>query len=271
MITHLLEPFVCERFKNDTLYRDRHLRVINALPTRKVLGVHLPDLKRIAKEISKNGCEINTPDERRYKCNNGIELIRYFKKERNSCLCYEETLIWGFLINSAKATLDERLSMLDAYIPVLDNWAVCDSFCTDAKWINRSDKEAVWRFIEPWFRSKREFEVRFAIVTAMCYFSDEKWLPKVFRQINSLVFEEIESEYITRKNKTQNAQQGCVPGKAPYYVRMGTAWLLATTLAKHPHKTREFIHTSQLPDDIIRIYVRKARESFRTRSMPALL
>ena len=42
MITNLLLPLVCERFRNDARYREGHLRVINALPARKVLGLHAP-------------------------------------------------------------------------------------------------------------------------------------------------------------------------------------------------------------------------------------
>ena len=51
---------------------------------------------------------------------------------------------------------------------------------------------------------------------------------------------------------------------------MGAAWLLATALAKFPEQTRVFVRASQLPDDVIRLYTRKARESFRTRHVNAL-
>ena len=63
---------------------------------------------------------------------------------------------------------------------------------------------------------------------------------------------------------------GVVQGASPYYVRMGVAWLLATALAKFPDATRAYVHSSSLPDDVIKLYVRKARESFRTRCVSAL-
>ena len=152
---------------------------------------------------------------------NGAEVIRAFEAVPSGSLCYEETVIWGYLINLEKCSLDERLAMLGRYVPVLDNWAVCDSYCAHAKWMVRADKEALWAFLQPWFRSKREFEVRFAVVVAMCYFLSEEWLDKVFERINSLDFDRIKSDYKTAKGKPKVAQQGTVQGAEPYYVRMG--------------------------------------------------
>ena len=58
-------------------------------------------------------------------------------------------------------------------------------------------------------------------------------------------------------------------GAAPYYVRMGVAWLLATALAKFPDATRAFVRSSNLPADVLKLYIRKARESPRTRTVEA--
>ena len=270
MITHLLTPLVCQRLINDARYRDGHLRVINALPGRKVLGVHIPDIKKMTKQISKAGCEIIEQCGTHHICNCGAEIIRHFETEAVESLCYEETLVWGFLINAERTPLPQRLEMLKAYIPILDNWAVCDSFCSDAKWMKQTDRETVWNFMEQWFKSKREFEVRFAIVASMCYFTDEEWLPQVFQKIDGIDFDAIKSEYKTVKSKPETAQEGTVQGAEPYYVRMGVAWLLATSLAKYPEKTREFVRESHLPQDVIKLYLRKARESLKTRNVESI-
>jgi hypothetical protein len=47
----------------------------------------------------------------------------------------------------------------------------------------------------------------------------------------------------------------------PYYIRMGAAWLMATSLAKDVETTRAFASSSGLPSDILKLYARKARES----------
>ena len=270
MINHLLHPLVCERFLTDARYREGHLRVVNALPERRVLGLHSPEIKQVAKQLSREGGEVVMPDGTHRICVNGAEVIRALEAVSSKCLCYEETVIWGYLINLEKCSLDERLAMLGRYVPVLDNWAVCDSYCAHAKWMARADKAALWAFLERWFDSEREFEVRFAVVVGMCYFLNEEWLCKVFERINGLDFGRIKSKYRSVKGKPKVAQQGIVQGAEPYYVRMGVAWLLATALAKFPDQTRAFVRSSNLPTDVIKLYIRKARESLRTRMVEAL-
>ena len=270
MIEHLLQPLVCERFKSDTRYRDGHLRVINALPRRRVLGLHTPEMKEVAKQLWREGCEVELPDGSRKAIANGREVIACFEAADSNTLCYEETVIWGFLINLEKCTLAERLAMLGRYVPVMDNWAVCDSYCANAKWMARADKEMLWEFLRRYFRSVREFEARFAIVTAMTYFLKEEWLERVFAQLDRIDFTRITSEYRTERGKPKAAQQGTVQGTEPYYVRMSVAWLLATALAKFPTQTRDFARTSTLPADVIKLYTRKAHESLRTRNDAAL-
>ena len=241
MITDLLNPLVSDRFRNDPRYREGHLRVINALPQRKVMGLHTPEMKQVAKLLVQEN-----------------DIIQRFESACQADLCYEETVIWGYLINLQKCPLPQRLSHLQRYIPVLDNWAVCDSYCAHAKWMARMEKEELWAFLQPWFDSQREFEVRFAVVTAMCYLLTPDWLQRIFSRIEGLDFDRISSQYTTPK------------GKSPYYVRMGVAWLLASALAKFPEQTRAFVSHCHLPEDVIRLYVRKARESFRTKNEPAM-
>lgn len=251
MIADKLEPYICKRFKCDARYRDGHLRVLNALPGRMVLGVHTPDIKKLVKGLS---------------CN-ARELIARFECEDEKSLCYEETLIWGLLINRLHCSCEERLELLSHYVPIMDNWAVCDGFCADAKWLRHVDKNVLWRFLQQWFGSMREFEVRFAVVVSMCCFLNKEWLDVVFRCIDNLDFALIKSEYKTTRKRPNVPGVGYVMGEEPYYVRMAVAWLLATALAKFPNETRTFVVSSHLPHDVVKLYVRKARESFRTRGV----
>ncbi|MBR2331790.1 MAG: hypothetical protein IKA38_04820 [Alistipes sp.] len=270
MIFPFLQPLVCERFRAEARYREGHLRVVNALPERRVVGLHSPEIKQVAKQLTREGGEVVMPDGTHRICAGGAEVIRAFEAVPSESLCYEETVVWGYLINLEKCSLDERLAMLGRYVPVLDNWAVCDSYCAHAKWMARADKEALWAFLKRCFDSEYEFEVRFAVVVAMCYFLNEEWLNNVFERINGLNFGRIKSKYKSVKGKPKVAQQGTVQGAEPYYVRMGVAWLLATALAKFPEQTRTFVRSSNLPEDVVKLYVRKARESRLTKTVEAL-
>ena len=242
MIEEILTPLICQRFLNEEKYRQGHIRIINALPGRRILGLHLPEMKQVAKVLAKQ--------------TDAREVLHDFAQEHQANrfgLTYEETLVWGLTINALKCTPEERFTLLSSYVPVLDNWAVCDSFCCNAKWAQKLPPQMLWEFLLPYYHSDKEFEVRFAIVMSMCYLMKEEWLPAVFGQLEALDLSKIQSEYTSLPS--------------PYYVRMGMAWLLATALAKFPDETRKFVNASTLTDDVKRLYARKARESFRTREV----
>ena len=244
MLEERLTPLICERFLHEEKYRQGHIRIINALPGRRILRLHLPEMKQVAKELARQ--------------TDVLKVLHAFEQEHQANrfgLTYEETLVWGLTINALKCTPDERLDLLRKYIPVLDNWAVCDSFCCNAKWALKMSTKELWTFLLPYFQSKKEFEVRFAIVMSMCYLLKEEWISNVFHQLEALDLSTIRSEYTSLPS--------------PYYVRMGMAWLLATALAKFPNQTRNFVNTSSLTEDVKRLYVRKARESFRTKNVSA--
>ena len=244
MIEERLIPLICQRFLKEEKYRQGHIRIINALPERRLLGLHLPEMKQVAKTLAK---QVDV-----------LDVLHAFELEHQGnrfSLTYEETLVWGLTINALKCTPEERFTLLASYIPVLDNWAVCDSFCCNAKWAQKLPPQTLWEFLLPYFHSDKEFEVRFAIVMSMCYLMKEEWLPAVFGQLGALDLSKIQSEYASLPS--------------PYYVRMGMAWLLATALAKFPDETLAFVNGSSLTEDVKRLYARKARESFRTRNMAA--
>ena len=244
MIEERLTPLVCERFLHEEKYRQGHIRIINALPERRILGLHLPEMKQVAKELAKQA--------------DALDVLHAFEQEHQKerfGLTYEETLVWGLTINALKSTPEERFTLLSSYISVLDNWALCDSFCCNAKWAQKLPPQTLWEFLLPYYYSDKEFEVRFAIVMSMCYLMKEEWLPAVFGQLEALDLSKIQSEYTSLPS--------------PYYVRMGMAWLLATALAKFPDETRTFVNQSSLTEDVKRLYARKARESFRTRDVSA--
>ena len=256
MIQDLLNPLVCPRFLEDQRYRNGHLRVINSLSDTKILGVHIPELKKLAKDLSKRS---DTAD-----------LLASFEQEfHKGSLCFEEKIVWGLLINALNASEEQKYAYLKAFVTAMDNWAVCDTICCNIKWIK--DKNALWEFLQPYFDSNREFEVRFAVVMSMIFFLDAESFPKVAARLDSLDFSRIHSEFMSPK-EAKHAEQvrGVAKGERPYYVRMAVAWLLASALAKISEMTRSYVNSCRLPEDVIRLYKRKARESFKTRDVNPL-
>jgi 3-methyladenine DNA glycosylase AlkD len=256
MIEHLLTPLISQRFLDEERYRNGHLRVINALDDVRILGVHIPELKKLAKELSRR------PD--------AADLIALFEAESvKDTLCFEEKVVWGLMINDLKASQEHKLALLRAFVPVMDNWAVCDTICCNIKWIK--DKEALWEYLQPYFDSDREFEVRFAVVMSMIFFLYAESFQKVIVRLDSIDFSRIQSEFLSPKEaKVAEQARGVAKGERPYYVRMAVAWLLATALAKIPEQTRKYVNDCRLPKDVVRLYKRKARESFKTRDVNPL-
>lgn len=281
MIEELLEPLVPQRFRNDERYREGHVRIINALPGRRIIGVHIPDMVSLSKTLVRR--------------QDALDIIARFEAAaseeaqtgRRDILSHEEMMVWGMMINGlGRSSAALQLELLKQYVPYIDNWAVCDHVAGAAKWFGRAVKqslkvsladgagplegndgrmcESLWKFLCGYFASDREFEVRFATVMAMCHFLDERYLPRIFFRFDSLDFSRIRSEYVCSSDAKIS---GRVAGEPPYYVRMGVAWCLATALAKFPDETRAYLRHSRLPENVIRLYVRKARESFRTRSV----
>ena len=251
MIEHLLTPCIPHRFLSDKRYCDGHLRVVNALPNRRVLGLHIPDMKGVAARLKRD---------------EGCAIIEQFDA---TAFSHEEIMVWGFMINLEKCSVERRFERLARFVPVMDNWAVCDSFCANAKWAAKVDKRVLWAHLQGWFSSSCEFEVRFALVMSMTYLMSADWIDKVFDRIAGLDYARIASRYVFQRGKTAAPQMGVVAGRSPYYVRMAVAWLLATALYRFPEQTRRFLSATPLPEDVLKMYVRKAKDSFRTRSMSA--
>ena len=262
MIEKLLEPLVSERFRNEEKYRFGHTRILNPLPGRAVMGLHIPDMRKVAKTLAVR--------------EDASTIIADFGKEAEKgreALAHEELMVWGMMINFIKGAADEKLAMLEKFVPQIDSWGVCDSVAPGARWFRKADK--AWDILCRYFASDREFEVRFATVMSMCHFMDERYLPRIFWQFDALDFNRIRSDYLgpseTRAaggpEKVLSSGRGVVIGESPYYVRMGVAWCLATALAKFPDETRGYLRHSCLPEDVLKLYARKARESFRTRDI----
>jgi len=233
-----LQTFVCPRFLTEEHYRRGHLNILATAPGTQVIGMHTPEMKMLAKAVVKDGSWFQLLSG--YAAHSPLTGV--------SGLLHEERMIWGLVLDYVKCPLDERLALIDAFLPAIDNWAICDNFCCNSKWAAKADKEQLWLYLDGLFHSGEQWHVRVAAILSMCHFLEEDSIKRTFEEIDSLGLQEDE----------------------PYYVRMGIAWLLATALAKNQEATLAFVRHCHLPKDIIKLYVRKARESRITKEVKAL-
>ena len=145
MIEKLLEPLVSERFRNEEKYRLGHTRILNPLPGRAVMGLHIPDMRKVAKALAVR--------------EDALTIIADFGKEAENgreALAHEELMVWGMMINFIKGAADEKLAMLEKFVPQIDSWGVCDSVAPGARWFRKAD--GAWDILCGYFASDREFE-----------------------------------------------------------------------------------------------------------------
>lgn len=183
-----------------------------------VLGVRLPVLRKLAEEI--------------YKCENWQEFLKIEEFE-----FMEETMLQGMVIGFVKDKPEKILKLMENFIPKINNWSVCDSFCCGLKFTAKN-KELVWNFILPYLNSDKEFEIRFGLVMLLNYYVNNEYIDKIF-------------EITDRFNNEE------------YYAEMAAAWLVSICYIKFPEKTYEYLKKSNLPDWTFKKCIQKICESTR--------
>ena len=131
---------------------------------REMLGIRIPVLRKIAKQILKED------DWKKFIEN---EDVKYF----------EDVLLKGLVIAYSKLDFNDKTNYIKQFIPQIDSWEITDTFVPTLK-IKNEDLENYWNFIIPYFKSENEFEVRFAIISMLDYYLIDEYIDRV---INILV------------------------------------------------------------------------------------
>ena len=133
--------------------------------TENVIGIRLPALRKLAKEIAKNGF-------REY-----LDECREMTLENSF---HEEIMLQGMVLGYAKMDREERRTYLDEFVPKIANWAVCDSCVTSYKFMEK-EPEYWFDYLLRFRDSKKEFELRFMIVAMMSNFVDAEHIDEILR------------------------------------------------------------------------------------------
>jgi len=226
-----LLSFVPERFLKDERYRNGHIHILAPKEGTRILGMHTPEMKRVAKELIRDDC---------WEQQLG-RWQKHFPLTGQKGLTHEERMIWGLVIDYAKIALGKRLQLLDDFIQAIDNWAICDNLCCNAKWVEKEDKKAVWDFIRKQLSSEDEFRARVGLILSLAHFLDADNV----------------------RNTLETVAKRRYLDSDPYYIRMGTAWLFAEGLCKQYDTALEYIESHKLSRWIHNKAIQKARESWR--------
>lgn len=148
-------------------YRDFHVRLVPELDAGHMLGVRMPALRKVGRELAKG------PDAARILA------------DRTPDTYYEETVVRGVVTACAKLDLAARLEQTAAFVPYITNWALCDTFVSGLKFLD-ADLPAVRAFLEPYLTSAEEFPARFGAVMLLRFFVRADTLDDTLAALTSL-------------------------------------------------------------------------------------
>lgn len=210
-IKDILNEYVDEKFRDFT----------SALipGARPILGVCVPTLRKIAKKIAKGDWQT-------------------FLKEAPED-SYEEVAIKGFVIGYTKTELDVLLPYIAEHIEKINDWSLCDGFCSNLKVVTKNREEFL-DFLLLYAKLDDEFKQRVVAVMLMTYYFTDEYIDKSLEVLDSL------------KNEK-------------YYCKMAVAWAIATAWAKQREKTYVYMQegNNTLDDWTYNKAIQKMRESYR--------
>lgn len=181
-----------------------------------IQGVRLGNLRKLAKKIVKDDW-------------------RTFLQKADSDF-FEEIMLQGMVIGYAKTeSVDELFPYTDAYVSLIDNWSTCDSFCSGLK-ITKEYPEKMWRFLQTYFQSDKEFYIRFAVVMGLNYYINDEYKDRFLKQLDEIHHE-------------------------GYYVKMAVAWALSMIYVNYQNETLPYLKHNNLDDFTHNKAIQKIKES----------
>ena len=173
---------------------------------KKVLGIKIPVLRKMAKEIAKN---------------NFGDIIEELNDQEPEYI--EEAVLQGLIIGYAKIDFKDKLNLISNFIPKIDSWMITDTVCSTLK-APKDDLKMLWDWIQPYAKSKKEFEVRFAVIMILDNFIIQEYVDDVIALLDSI------------KNRE-------------YYAEMAIAWALAEIGIKFNDKAMKYLKGKNNLDD----------------------
>lgn len=202
----------------DLKYKAFHSSLVPGAGSDSIIGIRMPIMRSISKEIARG---------------NARQFL-----EMSNIEYYEQRIISGIVTGLIKTeSFDDFLSLVNAFLPKIYNWAVCDSFCAGLKEVKRYKNE-FFNYLERYINSENEWYIRFAFVIMLDYYLEDEYIDEVLKRCDCI-----------------NSDK--------YYIFMAQAWLLATAYAKQKEKTHRYFLDNSLNDVTFNKAIQKCVESRR--------
>ena len=146
----------------DEKYRNFQSKLIPTINSESIIGVKTPELKTLAKDISK-----------------GNEILRNDFLSDVPHRYFEENQLQAFIISDEK-DFDKCIDYLENFLPYIDNWATCDQLCPATFKKNHSK---LLPYINKWINSNYTYTIRFAIKLLMQHFLNEDFKPEYLEMV----------------------------------------------------------------------------------------
>lgn len=199
----------------DKEYAEFQAKLTPGIPTESFIGVRVPILRNFAKEYIKES-----------------EHEAFLQQLPHEY--YDENMLHGLLISQIK-DYEKCIQFTDAFLPYVDNWAVCDIMSPK---VFAKHKTELLLKINSWSASSHTYTCRFGIEMLMSHFLDADFKP----------------EYLEIPTAARSEE---------YYVKMMVAWFFATSLAKQWDATIPYIQQNCLASWTHNKTIQKACESYR--------
>lgn len=135
-----------------------------------VLGVRVPVLRSIAKEIARKDFHL---------------YLREIQTQVDATSYHEEIMLQGLVLCSVKMEREERAAYLDQFVPKISNWAICDT-CTMGMKFMQKDPDYWYSYIMKYEKSKEEFELRFLLVALLAHYMDKEHVNAILEICNTI-------------------------------------------------------------------------------------
>ena len=136
----------------DETYRTFHSALMPTVPPETVIGVRVPALRRLAKQLA------------------GTAQAEVFLQALPHGY-YEENNLHAFLIELIR-DYDRALAETEAFLPYINNWATCDCFCPK---VFAKHKKELLVPIRRWLDSGEVYTVRYGMEMLMRYYLEEEF------------------------------------------------------------------------------------------------